>query len=561
MTRRGRENPVVTWPLFWVTVGLGLVLNLPDQSNVNSIGDVAVNALVVVVAVVVMFGVMWVLEPVLMNGPAAQRTLRAFVLVLVGNLARASVLAALLQATGISDARWAFRLLTALLLYSPILTIVVGVITLLRQSAANRAGFEANAERLTREEHEAVERTAAFRARAVDGIRAMLTDRLSALRSGGDALLGAQLRADVEDVIRPLSHRMANDAVGDGAGADALLTPRVRWADMWRTGLLGRPIRPGITAAVIALGSLAALTRYSGSAAWGLTSALVVYLEVFALLWGLSRFLQGRLRAMPPARRAVAFTASVTACMLVPAATMVALLMASGSEAPWRPSIAFIIITPVLAWFVALDQGLRQQVAATGSEMMARTAQLRHAAATARSVAYHEERRLSRALHGPVQAAVTSAAMRVEAGDMAGAEQLLTDAIGHLDTGGDDQRGVARALDDIAAAWDGLCTVSVDVAPDAEEVIDADPPLASSVIDICTDACSNAVRHGDANHITVVARRSGDAVDLMVQDDGAPGEVAVLPGLGSATLDDVTLRWERRREGGSTVLRATLPCR
>ena len=561
MTRRGREHPVVTWPLFWVTLALGLVLNLPDQSNVNSIGDVAVNALVVVAAVVVMFAVMWVLEPVLMNGPAAQRTLRTFTLVLVGNLARAWVLAALLQATGISDARWAFRLVTALLLYAPILTIAVGVITLLRQSAANRAGFEADAERLAREENDAVERTAAFRARAVDGIRSMLTDRLSALRSGGDTQLGAQLRADVEGVIRPLSHRMANDAARGVAGADGLRAPRVRWADVWRTGLLGQPIRPGITAVLITVGSVAALTRYSGSAAWGLSGALMVYLEVFVLLWLLSRFLQDRLRAMPPARRAVAFTASVTACMLVPAATMLALLMAAGSEAPWRPSIAFVIITPIFTWFVALDQGLRQQVAATGSEMVARTAQLQHAAATARSVAYHDERRLSRALHGPVQAAVTSAAMRVEAGDLSGAERLLTDAIGHPNTGGDDQPGVARALDDIAAAWDGLCTVRVDVAPDAEQVIDADPPLASSLIDICTDACSNAVRHGDAEHITVVARRSGDAVDLTVRDDGAPDDTTALPGLGSTTLDDVTLRWERRREGGSTVLRATLPCR
>lgn len=93
MTRRGRENPVVTWPLFWVTVALGLVLNLPDQSNVDSVGEIGLNVLVVVAAVVVMFAVMWVLEPVLMNGPGSQRTLRTFALVLMGNLARASVVA------------------------------------------------------------------------------------------------------------------------------------------------------------------------------------------------------------------------------------------------------------------------------------------------------------------------------------------------------------------------------------------------------------------------------------------------------------------------------------
>lgn len=561
MSPRGRGAPVVTWPFFWVTVVFGLVVNLPDRSNVNSIADVGVNALVVVASVLVMFAVMWVLQPVVMNGPARQRVQRTFALVLIGNLARASVLAALLQATGTSDARWAYRLTSALLLYSPVLTLAVGVITMLRESAEHRAHFEANAERLARDEQAAMERTAAFRARAMEGIRAMLTERLSALRSGDGVQLGAQLREDVDGVIRPLSHRMAGHAASDKEVADTPRAPRVRWADVWRTGLLGQPIRPGPTAAILALASLVALSWYSGGVAWGLATVLVVGVEIFGLLWVLRQALQERLRAMAPVRRALAFTASVTACMLVPAGTMVALLMASGSPAPWRVPISFAILAPLVAWFIALDQALRQQIAATSSEMTARTVQLEHAAATAHSVAHHEERRLSRALHGPVQAAVTAAAMRVEAGDPAGAEQLLLDAIGHLDTDAGDERGVSRALGDITAAWDGLCTVAVEVSPDAERAIDGDAPLASSVIDICTEACSNAVRHGDAGHISVVARRDGPTVSLVVRDDGAPSGIEPRPGLGSAMLDDVTLHWERRREGGATVLRATLPCR
>ncbi len=561
MTRRGRENPVVTWPLFWVTMALALVVNLLDRSNVNSIGDVGVNALVVIASVLVMFAVMWVLEPLVMGGPDSQRTVRTFILIAIGGLVRGPVLSALLVTTGISDARWAYRALSGLLLYAPILTIAASVITLLRANATRRADFTADAERLSHEEQEARARTQAYRARAMDGIRAMLADRLTALRSGDGTDLGAQLRSDVDGVIRPLSHRMAGRTSAGAAPPGTPRAPRVRWADVWRTGLLGRPIRPALLGSGMTLASLVSLSWYAGSPEWGVASAVVGGVLVYLVMLVLRAVLQGPLRSMPPARRATVFTIAVAAFLTGPAAVLVAMLMASGSTSPWRVPIAFAVVGTVFAWLAALDQGLRLQVAATDSEMQARTAQMQHAAAFAQSVAYHEERRLSRALHGPVQAAVTSAAMRVEAGDITGAEQLLLDAIGHLDTSATDERSVGRALDDITAAWDGLCAVDVDVATDAEHAIDADPPLASSVIDICTEACSNAVRHADAEHISVMARRRGDTITLVVRDDGAPSGNEPLPGLGSAMLDDITLHWERRREGDATVLRATLPCR
>ena len=135
---------------------------------------------------------------------------------------------------------------------------------------------------------------------------------------------------------------------------------------------------------------------------------------------------------------------------------------------------------------------------------------------------------------------------------------MLVEALGHLDT---DQRqtSVRTALADIARAWDGLCAVDLDLPDDLAARIDQDPPLASAIVDICTDACSNAVRHGGATSVAMRAFPVGDTLDLVVSDDGAPDAGAGLPGLGSAMLDDVSLTWLRRREDGRTVLRATLP--
>jgi len=135
---------------------------------------------------------------------------------------------------------------------------------------------------------------------------------------------------------------------------------------------------------------------------------------------------------------------------------------------------------------------------------------------------------------------------------------LLVQALGHLESS-TEGTGVREALAGVAKAWDGLCTVQVALPDDLAARIDDNPALASSVVDICTDACSNAVRHGGAAHVAVQAQPAGDALELVVSDDGAPDGGAGIPGMGSAMLDDVSVQWLRRREDGRTVLRATLP--
>ena len=136
---------------------------------------------------------------------------------------------------------------------------------------------------------------------------------------------------------------------------------------------------------------------------------------------------------------------------------------------------------------------------------------------------------------------------------------MLVDAVGQLDLEAHGTAPVAAALADVAALWDGLCTVRIDLEPGLDRAIDARPTMAGVFIDICIEACSNAVRHGGARSVLVRAAREGDALQLEVRDDGASTGPKSHDGLGDTLLDDVALSWERHRDGGSTVLRATLP--
>lgn len=235
------------------------------------------------------------------------------------------------------------------------------------------------------------------------------------------------------------------------------------------------------------------------------------------------------------------------------------IIMATGGASPWRLPAAMMLFGPLIAGALAIDQGFRQQVTLAEAEQAATNRKWRLAAARAHAVRRHEERRLSRALHGPVQTAVTAAAMHIDAGDAPGAEALLVNALGELDRGADDVAPVTEALSELVALWSGLCTVAVELGTETASAIDDEAPVAGAFMDICAEACSNAVRHGGAQHVRVRASCTRDHVEVEVHDDGAPVGNDARPGLGAAMLDEVTVSWERTRDGDVTVLSATLP--
>jgi signal transduction histidine kinase len=549
----------ISWPAFWAVLVASVFISLPDRYTTWNDDTWWRNLLCIVAAVTAMFAIMWLLKSVFMRDAAVQpRPWRALVIFAAGAIVRALVLAGLLPVLGEGDARTVFRVVSSLLVMVPVLVLTASVVAVVRTGATRRATLQERAEELIAAERESTSRTAELQEGAVSRVRDLLLGRLTAMR-GGAAGVSDGLREDVEQVIRPMSHRMAADDTLPARVAPAPDRGRVAWGEVLRSATLGAPFRPAALAGLVALGAINALASMTGGPARGIAYTAALWAMTFVIFTVLARGLTPTMRRMGTGARTATFLVASAGGLIVAALLLGSLIAATGGDSPWRIPIAVMLLGPCLACALAIDQGYRQQVAASEADLAASNARLHASAALSASVLWHEERRLARALHGPVQAAVTAAAMRLEAGDAAGAEGLLEDALGHLDFQGDEQQGVDDALTDIAAAWDGLCEVASQVPPDLAREIDAHPPLASAFIDICTEACSNAVRHGGAEAVQVRAVRAGASVKLVVSDDGAPSSGIPISGLGTAMLDDVTLEWHRRREGPRTVLRATLP--
>jgi hypothetical protein len=557
LRRVGGPN-ALTWPSFWMALLVSLALNLPDQGTDDALSALPRNLLANLVAVLAMFAVMLALRAVFLRHaglrPRPGRTLAMFV---VGAATRAVVLGILLDALGTGEPAFAFRITASVLAFPVTLAVTAVAVDLIRTASARQMTFRDEAARLQAEESGARARARDVQEQALVRVRDLLLERLAAVQGPMPHDTSARLRADAEQVIRPLSHQLAGGVPGEPAPVPREVG-RITWSDVWQAASLGRPFRPVLMGTIAAVGSVTGFTAHNDSFARGVAYAVMAGLFVMVALAVIDRLLTPRLRSMSPRWRGVALITGAVVGMGAAVVGLVAIIIATGGVSPWRVPIGLLIGGPPVIVAIAVGQGLLRQVASADAELAAVKARLRHAAALAQAAAWHEERRVSRALHGPVQNAVVSAAMCIEAGDRDGAERLLIRALGHLD---DDQRerGTGDALDDLVESWSGLCDVRVSVPAAIAQRIDADPPLASAVIDICTEACSNAVRHGGARGVSIQATDAGDAVALDITDDGAPTGISPDPGLGTAMLDGVALEWQREREGSRTVLSALLP--
>lgn len=172
-------------------------------------------------------------------------------------------------------------------------------------------------------------------------------------------------------------------------------------------------------------------------------------------------------------------------------------------------------------------------------------------------------RNLANYLHGSVQNRLLSAALRIESGsanslvsELASIEQLLDGAASEFDSGSD--RPLAEQFAEMVARWEGYVQIAV---------LPADLPsfsaeLNGKVIQLATEATSNAVRHGLASSLTIELLPQLDSqLKIIITDDGL-GPRKGAAGLGSHLFNSLCgANWSllRRLEGGAVLtLKLTL---
>ncbi len=204
-----------------------------------------------------------------------------------------------------------------------------------------------------------------------------------------------------------------------------------------------------------------------------------------------------------------------------------------------------LVMSSVAGWHAlrrARDERL-EEIARVNEEVDRELALLDQAAWVA-------QRRWSTLIHGSVQGALTVARSRLLSAERLTPE-VLARARADVERAEQTLAGPTRSeaparelLDEVAAAWEGLCAVRYDLAPEVLAAVDRDPTSVTCLIEIVKELVGNAHRHGGATRVDVVGRLEGEReLGLECRDDGRGVPERAEPGLGFAVFDELTRWW------------------
>ncbi len=562
LSRRATADAAVSWPAFCVALVASLVLYLSDTLDVLTLRDLPLRIAMVAVAAAGMFGVMALMRRLPYVRARGDRFRWTLALVACGAVVRGLLMGGGAAVLLHGPSQVAFRIVASVMTLVPLVLVTAAVVNDVRAEAERRAALAAARRAVDDAERAADAEIVDAHAATVARVREVLEQ---AVRGTVVPDVAARLREQIDAVIRPISHQLVTSV--PQWTTDAQVEPaRVRWRELWREATLGRPFQPGLTAALGFVVGIVGVSNRVGPAA-GLAVTLLLAAATLLAFTVARRVWAVVLRRHPgPVRRVVLWAIITLGALVAVAGAVAGAFLAIGVDA--LPIVAAIItfglaVTAAIACMQAAVANLREVTA----DLAAETVALERAVARVQAVAWQQQRVLALAIHGSLQAHVAAAAARLEAaiangGDVsaaiAEARQSVLDALDQLDVGTVGSGDVREDLLDIAEAWEGVCDVVIQVDPAVAERIDADPAAARVVVDVCTEACSNAVRHADATLISVAVDELADALRIVVWSNGSPTGTRS-EGLGTRLLDEVALRWERTVGDDQTSLEVVLP--
>lgn len=167
-------------------------------------------------------------------------------------------------------------------------------------------------------------------------------------------------------------------------------------------------------------------------------------------------------------------------------------------------------------------------------------------------------------LHGPVQSALVSAALALSQSDLTPGDRAkirtnIDEALAHIDSDHVRSPNLDLVLAEVSKVWEFSCEINSHVDPRLRAQLEIDPDLRVCLGEIIREGVSNAIRHGAATHITIdISHHDEKIVRISIVDNGSGLPAAVIPGIGSGILEELTLDWTRVSDSSATTLTADI---
>lgn len=404
--------------------------------------------------------------------------------------------------------------------------------------------------------------------RSVNRVRTALETELAQLRpvdAGGGV---ESLERLARDVVRPLSHELADPAAGVPVPTPSTGTS-VSWSKVLDLAARGKPFRPLAVSILILVTAIGSIAAYPPGAVRFLPIPLATFFVLAAIDPLAARAIQRRRLRV---RLAIVLIAAVMAGLAV---SVVAYIVMWGEPVQTGITLATVFFVAVASLAVAIVSAVNTDRRIVIAQLEEAQTQLRRNLALVNQVKWFQEKALSRALHGPVQTTIAAAALKLGSAMRSGTvtadliDLIRSDVGREIDVLADVTRysvPLDEGLESITATWDGVCRIHTIVEPEVAHLVSEDAPLRSCVIAIATESVSNAIRHGKSTSVELRISLDSVAAEVIVDmESGRPPQHDTAPsgstGLGTRQLDECATSWSLELAPEGQHLRVALPSR
>lgn len=381
-------------------------------------------------------------------------------------------------------------------------------------------------------------------------IRQMLHDRLGQAEAEAVA---DRLMSSVRDVVRPASHQLI--APAHLPNRDIPDPVRVRFNPFRDEMDVPAAIRPQWLVGVF----LIMLT----TSVIALQDTWIRTLPTILMLCAMGVFLILVKRAWPRRLRTMRVASGFLVITLLYIASFTAEYTVDSrffgvSNRSVQPVTSFLVTTAVAVAFTLIAihsdhaESTRMKLVTVNSELAELVARMRRQL-------WLCHRAVALTVHGQLQSMLVSTAMRLRltADDTSNALDLrrLDEVLASISTPGLNTVTLLDTLDELREMWSGVVLIEYEISPEALARMYDDPSLATCASEVCREAVTNAIRHGDATSIQIEIGIVALGLGLTVVDNGQGIAVSHHAGLGQSMMDQTCLSWTlvSGAQGGATL--------
>jgi glucose-6-phosphate-specific signal transduction histidine kinase len=221
----------------------------------------------------------------------------------------------------------------------------------------------------------------------------------------------------------------------------------------------------------------------------------------------------------------------------------------------------------ILCITLALLAGLNAERTRVLNEILHANQNLRWELASLQGQIQIHRKQLARSIHNDVQAVFIASAMKLQNAINNGevSQSLIseiTQSLREIEVVYSETKQVpslTKAMDDLKSFWGNGVSINCYFDPSTEKLLMENEILRTTLIDVCSEAVINAVKHASATQIDINLSPNESVLNVNVLNNGEPLRSQFVEGSGLQMTKEVSVTCEIRQASNGTLLTVALP--